>query len=72
MSSAVKVLDPSDIESNVNSHIRTTIKLSKQFPETSLTSKIVKEYKEEVNTMQRYLPHITALSNQGMRDRHWL
>ena len=22
--------------------------------------------------MQRYLPHITALSNPGMRERHWL
>lgn len=71
MQSSVRRLDPGDIENTVGSNIRITNKLNKQFKEGSLTSKIVKEYKEEVNTMQRYLPHITALSNPGMRERHW-
>lgn len=71
MGSPLSTLDPGDIENNLKQNRRVVQKLGNSFETSSITVRILNEFKDDIEKMGKNLPSIEVLSNKGLRERHW-
>ena len=71
MSSTVFNVDPSEIESIIKHSQRDVLKILKRFNSGSLTMRVIEEYKDDIQYMQKHYASIEVISNPGLKQRHW-
>jgi len=74
LNGAFEEIDPRYCESEVTNGIRLlfkTIRTLKENEETKAISGIAEQIKIELEEFKPYLPLVTGLRNEGMRQRHW-
>ena len=67
------LLDPEEVEKNVDIFYRNSTKAVKQFTKLELDARkqIAEEIQGEVKQFQPKVPLVMGLRNPGMRQRHW-
>mmetsp|Transcript_28712 Transcript_28712/g.25810 ORF Transcript_28712/g.25810 Transcript_28712/m.25810 type:complete len:195 (-) Transcript_28712:138-722(-) len=71
MSGPFLELNHGDAEMAVKLHTKNSSKLNKLFKADSIAARIAQEFREDVLSVNEYLPAMEILSNQGLKDRHW-
>ncbi|EPY19341.1 dynein heavy chain [Strigomonas culicis] len=68
---AFDTLDPDEIEATVNASAKTMATLTKTFKDKTTTLRIVEEMRDKIDAFKPWVPIVTSVRHQGMKDRHW-
>ena len=71
MTGSIIVLNPEQVENDVDTMWRSSYKLCKQYAEQPQLLKLAEAMKGTVGAFKPHVPLITILCNGGLRDRHW-
>jgi len=71
MSGPFQQINPSEAETIIKTHLKTSNKLTKMFDKNPIAARIAQEFKEDVQETQGLLPAMEILCNPGLKERHW-
>ena len=71
MNGSFLALDPEKVEATVNDYSIQSFKLKKKFKDKKEPVDICEALKEKVDAFGEYIPLISALRTQGLKERHW-